>query len=285
MHYYQRHLGDYAASTAHLSMLEHGAYTLLLDHFYLTERPLTKDISTLARILRSTSKQEISAFKSILNQFWIETESGWVQHRAEDEMLKFSEFKAVCKSAGSRGGRPRKGSAQQHPEKHETVSKPYPFETVNGTETVHQRVTKANQEPIPNTHKPTKSKTTPPPAGGGPPGKPGDVSDSVWADFLALRKAKRAPLTATALSVIDGEARKAGVSLNAALVECCARGWQGFRADWMSRPSARASPSLFESERDIRSRSRREFLEQINGKHDNRCAVSEPIDCEAVRVD
>ena len=30
MNYYERHLGDYARDTAHLSMMEHGAYGLLL---------------------------------------------------------------------------------------------------------------------------------------------------------------------------------------------------------------------------------------------------------------
>ncbi len=67
-----------------------------------------------------------------------------------------------------------------------------------------------------------------------PPEKPGDVLDSVWVDFLEIRKAKRSPLTDTALDAIKSEAAVAGFTLNAALTECCARGWQGFRADWVS---------------------------------------------------
>ena len=38
MNYYERHLGDYARDTGHLSMLEHGAYSLLLDRYYATRR-------------------------------------------------------------------------------------------------------------------------------------------------------------------------------------------------------------------------------------------------------
>jgi hypothetical protein len=63
--------------------------------------------------------------------------------------------------------------------------------------------------------------------------KPDGVPESVWADFLATRKAKRAPLTATALDDIAREADKAGMPLADALTMCCARGWQGFRAEWV----------------------------------------------------
>jgi hypothetical protein len=41
------------------------------------------------------------------------------------------------------------------------------------------------------------------------------------------------------------QAEKAGLSLEAALRECCARGWAGFKASWLEREQAqaRASPS------------------------------------------
>ena len=43
MNYYERHLGDYAKDAGHLSMLEHGAYSLLLDRYYTTEQPIPAD--------------------------------------------------------------------------------------------------------------------------------------------------------------------------------------------------------------------------------------------------
>jgi hypothetical protein len=61
---------------------------------------------------------------------------------------------------------------------------------------------------------------------------PDDVPEGVWRDFLALRKAKKAPLTETALEAIRTEAQKAKISLSEALQVCCARGWQAFRSDW-----------------------------------------------------
>lgn len=116
-----------------------------------------------------------------------------------------------------------------------------------------------------------------------PPGKPGDVSDSVWADFLAVRKAKRSPLTDTAVAGIRREAGKAGLSLQAALIECCARGWQGFRAEWMEpkqTANARASPERPAT--SAKQAATERFWEQMNGK---RGEVRDVIDGEAVRVD
>jgi DNA-binding transcriptional ArsR family regulator len=63
--------------------------------------------------------------------------------------------------------------------------------------------------------------------------RPDGVGEQVWVDFLAIRKAKRSPLTATALRGIEREAAKAGISLGDALAMCCERGWQAFKADWM----------------------------------------------------
>ena len=41
-------------------------------------------------------------------------------------------------------------------------------------------------------------------------------------------------VTQTALDGIAREAEKAGVPLQEALAESCARGWIGFKADWMA---------------------------------------------------
>lgn len=65
--------------------------------------------------------------------------------------------------------------------------------------------------------------------------KPEDVTPETWADYAALRKQHKAPLTATALDGIRREAVKAGWSLQQALAECCARGWRGFKAEWVDK--------------------------------------------------
>lgn len=82
--------------------------------------------------------------------------------------------------------------------------------------------------------------------------KPDDVSsEQIWSDFLALRNARHAPLTETALNIIREEAHKAGISLEQALETCCMRGWQGFKAEWYLKGQNRfqsTGPRDFEPE-------------------------------------
>lgn len=75
--------------------------------------------------------------------------------------------------------------------------------------------------------------------------KPDCVSSEVWDDFQSLRKAKRSPLTPTALKRIEAEAAKAGWSMEDALSESVSRGWQSFKAEWVLKGPAndRQQPS------------------------------------------
>ena len=117
--------------------------------------------------------------------------------------------------------------------------------------------------------------------------KPIDVDEQVWFDFLTIRKAKGAPLTATALAGIEREAAKAGMTVQAALETCCARGWQGFKAEWIQREglSAMATPRIaqprpMESFRERDERQARKTYEAITGKPhpDNLREAGEVID-------
>lgn len=65
--------------------------------------------------------------------------------------------------------------------------------------------------------------------------KPEDVSDQVWVDFLSHRKAKKAPITETAIKGIRKESDKAGIGLQEALEITMARGWQSFKSEWLTK--------------------------------------------------
>lgn len=58
------------------------------------------------------------------------------------------------------------------------------------------------------------------------------VEDQAAKDWLTIRKAKRAPLTQTALDDLVLEAGKAGITVNEAVSICAKRSWQGFNATW-----------------------------------------------------
>jgi sRNA-binding protein len=58
------------------------------------------------------------------------------------------------------------------------------------------------------------------------------IDDSLAADWITLRRAKKAPPTEAAISGIEREADKARITLADALSLCCQRGWAGFKAEW-----------------------------------------------------
>ena len=61
---------------------------------------------------------------------------------------------------------------------------------------------------------------------------PVGVSSSIFKDYLAVRKAKKSPLTKTALEGLQREAEKAKMSLQDVMQLCCERNWVGFKAEW-----------------------------------------------------
>lgn len=85
MNFYKRYMGDYGRDTAHLSLAEHGAYTLLLDHYYSTEQPLPADPAALFRICRAFDKLEQRAVLSVADAFFPKSEDG-LRHNARADM-------------------------------------------------------------------------------------------------------------------------------------------------------------------------------------------------------
>lgn len=140
MNYYRRHLGDYARKAGHLTMLEHGAYTLILDAYYDREQPLTR--REAIRVARARSEDEIAAVDTVLEEFFtpenpVGSESVpvgsdsdalvHVQHRVEQEIEEAQARAERAKANGGRGGRPRKsrrvkGEKGKNPAGSESVS-------------------------------------------------------------------------------------------------------------------------------------------------------------------
>lgn len=65
--------------------------------------------------------------------------------------------------------------------------------------------------------------------------KPLDVDDQIWIDWLQHRKQKKASVTQTVLDRLTKDAGLAGLSLQAVLEMCCARGWIGFDPKWIAQ--------------------------------------------------
>ena len=80
--------------------------------------------------------------------------------------------------------------------------------------------------------------------------KPLDVDEQIWIDWLQHRKQKKASVTQTVLDRLTKDAGLAGLSLQAVLEMCCARGWIGFDPKWLLQENrAQAKPQTFMQKR------------------------------------
>jgi len=212
MHYFKKNIGDYAKKTGRLSMLQHGAYTLLIDSCYDRERFPTMD-DAIEWTWASTT-EEIEAVEFVLRRFFVLEDGLYVQSRIREEIAEYHAKATTNKRIAEEREAKRKLK--------DTTS----TRTVNDSlPSLHEPT--PNQEPLTINHKPIKNTAT-------SVALPEGVSDSVWQEFKSLRKAKKAPITQRAIDAITTEANKAGWTLEKALEECVVRGWQAFKADWVA---------------------------------------------------
>ena len=107
MHYYKKNIGDYHKKAGRLNMLQHGAYTLLMDSCYDRER-----FPTLEEAIEwcwASSEDEKNAVKLVLDRFFDLVDGVYVQYRIQDELEKFAEnSKTNSKIAKAREAKKRK---------------------------------------------------------------------------------------------------------------------------------------------------------------------------------
>ena len=112
MNYYSHHIGDYTTDTAHLSLLEDGAYRRLMDRYYTTEAPLPADEAALFRVVRARAPEEQEAVRVVLAEFFDLTDAGWTHKRCDAEI---SAFKAksgkAADAANKRWNKPSNANA------------------------------------------------------------------------------------------------------------------------------------------------------------------------------
>jgi len=136
VHYFKRNIGDYHKKAGRLSMLEHGAYTLLLDACYDRERFPTIDEALEWSWARTDD--EVLAVKFVLSKFFTLDDSVYFQQRVKDEIdayraksVKNQEI-ALAREAARRSSRERI--------EHETCTEDHL--------TINQEPLTKNQEPI-----------------------------------------------------------------------------------------------------------------------------------------
>lgn len=115
MNFYPHHIGDYMTATAHLTWAEDCAYRRLLDVYYSREQAIPADMGRACRLVRATSKDEIRAVETVLNEFFALTEQGWTHKRCDQEILKAQQAAERARTNGKKGGRPAKQEPTENP--------------------------------------------------------------------------------------------------------------------------------------------------------------------------
>jgi len=98
MNYYPFHIGDYAAHTRGLSLMEDLAYRRLLDAYYLAEHPFNMCSTEIARSVGMM--HELDAVEYVLHKFFEPTETGFRHKRADLEIEKAIAKKEAVTRAG-----------------------------------------------------------------------------------------------------------------------------------------------------------------------------------------
>ena len=240
MKHYPHHIGDFDKATRHLTRIERSIYRDLIDLYYDTEQALTLDMPALCRRIIARSNEESTAVEQVLNEFFTETPTGWYHDRCEAEIEAYrnnSSQKAQAGKASAEAKRLKKQQALN--DVPAAVEQPLKaVETAdNGASTNHQPSTNQPINQDPKEGAPRK-RSTPTPAID----RPDDVDKQTWADWLTLRKAKKAPVTETVVGGARDESAKAGMTLDAFLQVWCLRGSQGLQADWI-KPEERKTAS------------------------------------------
>jgi len=215
MHYFKFNIGDYHKKAGRLSMLQHGAYTLLIHACYDREKFPTEEEAI--DWCWASSPEEVAAVKFVLTKFFTLEDDRYVQARIEQEIVAYHERSetnraiAIKREASKLTKRDDKSTNRAEDDTNRERS-------VQGRAPNHKPITK-NQE--------TKKILE----------RPEGLSEDVWSDFLAFRKSIKAPLTQTAVKMIQSQAEQAGWTIEQALTESMTRGWRGFKAEWVKNKS------------------------------------------------
>lgn len=151
MNYYEHHIGDYAAATAHLSLIEDAIYSRLLRRYYMDEAPLPADAAVCVRLAGARTAEEREAAEAVINEFFPVADDG-LRHnkRADEEIAVYKQRMAAAIANGKKGGRPKKAEAS-HQETGSKANETQPFTSGFGNETKP----KANETQVKALHAPS----------------------------------------------------------------------------------------------------------------------------------
>jgi uncharacterized protein YdaU (DUF1376 family) len=217
------YIGDYLRDTQKLQAEQHGAYLLLILEAWTHDGRIPTDPEELSTIARVPLDRWQSHTAAKVLPFFRQCGDSYVHDRVAQELERARSNFEQKSRAGAAGAAARwqKDSSRiadacdRHAPANASSPSPSPISSPTGK----------------NNSRATRALTVDQLMADG-------LIESAAAEFLALRKRKRAPLTARAWDGIKREAVRAGWSIQAAVDKCLTRGWQSFDAAWVSTTSA-----------------------------------------------
>lgn len=103
------YIGDYLRDTEELSGPEHGAYLLLLMHYWMKRGEIGSDIERLARVCRS----DVETCRFILGSYFSLEDGNYKNKRADKEMQNAENRRLASSENGKKGGRPSKNNLEK----------------------------------------------------------------------------------------------------------------------------------------------------------------------------
>ena len=125
------YVGDYLADTQMFTTEQHGAYILLLAHYWTNQGPITSNPRDL-QIIMGLSKYNFSKNSPAILKKFTEKNEKFYHSRMDREIAKAVEISTVKAKSGKRGGLAKaQASAKQKPT--QSQSQPHIVTTTRGT--------------------------------------------------------------------------------------------------------------------------------------------------------
>ncbi len=212
------HISEYLADTGHLNATEHGAYMLLIMHYW-QKGGLPTDERLIARIARLSPDQWADS-RDVLADLFL---ADWRHKRIDAELAKADEIigkrKAAADARHSKS-KPDASAVQVQSKSTYTGASPSTTDLSSSLRSDDG----APAEPTPRQHLET-------------------VVDAKRAKAVVEHRQRiRKPLTSRAAELMAGKLARCA-DPNAAADAIVANGWQGFEPEWLDNRAARAGPT------------------------------------------
>lgn len=246
--WYARYPRDYGEKTAHLSLAEHGAYSLLLDHYMSSGKPIAIAIDLLSvcyRVCRAQTDDERAAVESVVKQYFTVEDDGCLHNKRADEELgkrkNLSETRTfVGKAGAAKRWSSKKEVAIAMPNAMPIamangIANPMANDMANGC-TSTATATNTNEEDKPPFNSPLRGegkkrsirdrsvnqRNAPEVVVSAP-----NLNQEVWQRWVDYRKSIGKPLKPVSLNAAAADLAKYGANQAAVVEQSIAQGWQG----------------------------------------------------------